>query len=101
MGTIISTTTSTGITLSSTSSNPVTVTGTITTSAGIALYGQRGSGGSNTWTITNSGRIASTANHGLELARQNGYFAGGVITNLAGGYILGTGNAIAYGVGVF
>src|SRR6516165_5498426 len=98
MGTIVSTSTSSGITLTSTSSNPVTVTGTINVTSGYGLYGKSG-GGSNSWTVTNSGTIESTANHAVVFGHAGSTVTNGVFTN--SGYVFGTGASVAYGMGIF
>jgi len=78
----------TGITLTSQSQNPVTVTGTITPSSGIALSGP--GGGTNSWTIVNSGTIGGSAGTGIALGNNVTYVAKGIVTNMSGGRIAGS-----------
>jgi hypothetical protein len=68
-----------GITLTSSASNPVFVTGTISVSSGDALYGKPGA--SNTWTINNSGTIISRGATGVFLGSYGGSIASGMLTN--------------------
>jgi hypothetical protein len=96
-GTIITGTTHTSITLTSTASNPVSVTSTaeITpTSANIgALYGEQG----KSWTITNVGLISDGTNgNGIQLGRSSNYVGASIITNQTGGTISGV-----YGIRVY
>ncbi len=76
-----------GITLTSTSQNPIQVTGTITPASGIALFGP--GGGSNTWTIANSGVIGGGAGSGIALGNTVTYVANAVVTNAGSGRISG------------
>lgn len=78
----------TGITLTSQSQNPVTVTGSITPSSGIALFGPGGA--TNSWTITNSGVIGGSAGTGIALGNNATYVAKGIVTNTAGARIAGS-----------
>ncbi|WP_158933022.1 Hint domain-containing protein [Acidisphaera sp. S103] len=94
-GTIISGVHTTGITLSSTASNPVAVTGTITVANGVALYGE--GGGTKSWTIANSGTIISSGTpfqNAIYLGSQSSYVTNAIVTNQSGGKISATG----YGV---
>jgi hypothetical protein len=87
----ISTTTSTGITLTSTSDNPVSVTGTITVSTGAALYGTGGGASPNSWTIDNSGLVSSTdsGSGGIAVGSESSPVVEGVVTNRSTGTISG------------
>src|SRR5689334_14948497 len=91
-------TSSTGITLSSTADNPVSVTstGAITSSAGNALYGQ--GGGKNSWTIDNSGLISGggLGNAGVALGSGGSPVVLGIITNESTGSISGS----SYGISI-
>jgi hypothetical protein len=83
-GTTISSSYTSGITLTQAADNPVLVTGTITVGAGIALYGA----GGIAWTLTNAGLLRSegagpSGGYGVSLA------AGGSVTNQANGTIYG------------
>jgi Hint domain len=86
----ISSSYSSGITLTSAGDNPVTVTGTInyssTSPLGAALY----SDAAVAWTITNSGRIIA-GNYGVKLKAD-----GGSVTNLSGGTITSSGYEAVY-----
>lgn len=93
-GTTISGTSSIGITLDSSDTNPVSVTGTITVASGNALYGLGGpsDGGDGPlygWTIDNSGTIGSTGGFALALGLGNYYVAQSAVTNRAGGVMSG------------
>ena len=81
-GTIISGTYGVGITLSSATYNPATVTGVINIGGGIALTGPAGT----EWAIDNTGTIESTgsAGYGIALA------AGGSVDNASTGLIYGS-----------
>lgn len=101
MATIISTSTTTGIVLTDTALNPVSVTGTIDVASGVALYGQ--GGGTNSWTIGNAGSISSTgANFGdaaIALGAVGTPVTNGVVTNEAGGVISGRNGVYINGPG--
>ena len=87
--------------LTSTASNPVTLTSTAKlTPSGISggyggLYGKGGSG--QTWTITNAGVINDGMNgNGIQLGQGGTYVGASVITNQSGGTIVG-----AYGIRMY
>jgi hypothetical protein len=87
-----------GITLTSTASNPVTVTNnaTITESNKSAIYGQYG-GGSYGWTIANAGTVLGQS-FGVQLGSGGRYVAASVVTNQSGGTIAAQSSS---GVGIY
>ena len=94
MSRTISSTYTTGITLTTTSDNPISVTGTVNVASGTALYGT--GGGSYGWTIDNSGLLNGGGNgYGISLGTSGSYVANGVVTNEAGGTIAGGYNGVA------
>jgi Hint domain len=97
MSRTIAGTSTTGVTLSNTSDNPVLVSGTIATSNADALYGIGGS--SYSWTITNTGLISETGTvaGGIQLGKQSTGVSAGLVTNATGGIITGS----AFGVTIF
>ena len=88
-----------GITLTSQSDNPVTVTssGTVNASGGYgAIYGE--GGGTNTWTITNSGKLIGTnSSNGIQLGSFQNAVTNGVVNNQANATIAGN----YYGVVIY
>jgi Hint domain len=85
-GRTISSTYTTGITLTSTAVNPVSVTGRISVTSGVALTGQ--SGATNSWTIDNAGTIITTAvSTGVFLGAYESAVASGTLINESGGVI--------------
>ncbi len=88
----------TGITLTSTGENPVSVTGKITAVSSIALYGM--GGGLYNWTVSNSGVIGSTGTAGIGLGAELAHISNGVVTNSGGGVIYGANQGVQiYGPG--
>jgi hypothetical protein len=85
-----------GITLTTTTSNPVTIksTGRISVTSGVALTGNGGS--SDSWTIANSGTIigAGDDGKGIYLGHYQTYVTNAVLTNMSGGLISAPGYAV-------
>jgi hypothetical protein len=99
-GTTISGTSSIGITLDSSDTNPVSVTGTITVASGNALYGLGGpsDGGDGPlygWTIDNSGTIGSSGTFAVALGSDLASTVGDIVTNGTAGVVYG-GNVGVY-----
>ncbi len=92
MSRTISTSYNSGITLTSQSDNPVTVTssGTVNASGGYgAIYGE----GGGTWTITNSGHLlATSSSNGVVLGSIRGPVTNGVVINQANATISAAGS---------
>ena len=86
-----------GITLTNTADNPVTVTstGTVTPPSGNALYGGPGDG-TNSWTIDNAGLIAGTNANGIQLGISYSHVSRAIVTNRSSGTI--TGGSIAVSI---
>ncbi len=93
---IISDSYTSGITLTDTADNPVTVTstGAVTPPSGNALYGSGGE--TNTWTIDNAGLIAGTNANGIQLGSSYSHVYSAIVTNRSSGTI--TGGSIAVSI---
>ncbi|MDR3535547.1 MAG: Hint domain-containing protein [Acetobacteraceae bacterium] len=91
---------SSGVTLTSGSQNPVTISpfSLVTSSTGAALYGPAGPG--YTWTIDNSGTIAGPPTYtGVQLGSNSGTIDSGVVTNRYAGLIVGANGVYINGSG--
>jgi fibronectin-binding autotransporter adhesin len=83
----------TGVTLTATTDNPVSITGTIAVADGYAIGAYGGDGQS--WTIDNAGVLLSADSKVINLGSLAGPVAYGVVTNEAGGTIAGSTDGIA------
>jgi hypothetical protein len=101
VGTNISGSYNSGITLSSTADNPVAVTGTIDVPDRDAIYGQGGAG--YTWTIDNFGLIRSAgggSGRGIHLGSDRSHVTNALVVNESSGQIAGYGSGVEiYGTG--
>ena len=87
MSRIIAGTYNSGIYLTDTTDNPVSVTGTIDVTSGYAISGTGGSG--ETWTVDNAGVLQAAGSSVVNLGSPAGNVANGVVINETGGTIAG------------